>query len=169
MNRHENEQKLIKQLLGNEQAEEFNDNFSRVSELLDKNPAPKPAGKTIEAIKQNARTSYARKSSAWLRIGKYAAAAAIIIVVLLANTKNITPDKPGSGGKGNFTAKIDNQIWQSADLAVDDESILSIDKQLEQIESELYAIEIENDELADEWLELSVEFEQTENNFWKGS
>ena len=63
-----------------------------------------------------------------------------------------------------------HSIWESEDVTVDDQSLSVLAAEIEQIESELLAVQsYENgDDLADDIEELEMELIEINTDFWKG-
>ncbi len=143
------------------------EDFKEAEKIFDENPAPEPGRELLIDIKAKIAQELSREKpkSFRLTIRKIAAIAAAFFVLAVLNVKLF--EKPTGL---NTASIIPAAIWESEDLADDDVDLAVLTEEVEQIESELLALQLDenssNGEAAID--ELETELIEINNNFWKG-
>jgi hypothetical protein len=169
----ENLRDLFEKFLNSEQAEQAVEDIQKGERILRGHTAPKPDGELITSIKAEIAASLLRKKENAFRKIVYktvAVAAGFILLaaigVKLFEKERIQPERPVS------ISIMPKAIWESENLADDSEASATLIAEVEQIESDLLAMQLgENSgnghEAATE-LELETELIEVNSDFWKG-
>jgi len=176
----ENLKELFEKFLSAEQAKQALEDVRKGEQILREHPAPQPDGKLIADIKvKTARALLRRKASAFKRIAyKAAAVAAVFIILAVIGVKLF---EKGGGEPRPYQVRgeperiitasiIPKTIWESDDIADDDADLATLIAEIEQIESEALALQLdENDSNGNIAVtELEMELIEINSNFWKG-
>ena len=166
----ENLKELFEKFLDAEQAESCAEDVQKAEEILREHPAPEPDDMLIANIKAEiamrlpAGRTYVFKQIAYKVVG---IAAAVIILTAIGLRLF---DKGGVEPKGVVYASIiPTAIWESEDIAAADASLAIFTVEIEQIENELLALQLgEDDGNGDRSVtELEMELVAINNDFWK--
>lgn len=166
----ENLAELIERLFDSKQAIGVLEDVRRGEQLLRDNPAPEPDRKLIADIKAEIalllparRTKLARR-----RTYKRAAAAAAIFIVAWIGTSLFNDGSPGPGQMA-AASLIPTAIWESDDIAADDENLAVFAAEIDQIENEVMTLESGDDTYESDRTveELEIELIVARNDFWK--
>ncbi len=168
----ENLKELFEKFLDAEQAESCAEDVQKAEEILREHPAPEPDDMLIANIKAEiamrlpAGRTYVFKQIAYKVVG---IAAAVIILTAIGLRLF---DKGGVEPKGVVYASIiPTAIWESEDIAAADANLAVFTVEIEQIENELLALQLgEDDGNGDSSItELEMELIEINNSdFWKG-
>lgn len=167
----ENLGELFGKFFDAEQVESCLKDFQEAEQIFRDNPAPEPDDMLIANIKAEiAMRLPARKAElARRRFYRRAAAAAAIVVIvagICATLFDGSPPKPG----GPFAASlIPTAIWESNNIAVDDDNLAVFAAQIEQIENDMMTLESGEDtgEGSRTVEELEIELIVVRSDFWK--
>lgn len=168
----ENLKELFAKFFDAEQAESCLDDFRKAEQILSEHPAPEPDDTLIANIKAEMMVSLASRKAKRSRRRLYEAAgiaAAIVILAIVSVQMLKTSDIPSANGV--YTASIlPTAIWESDDIAADDEDLAVFTAEIEQIEYEVRTLESGEDasESESSVTELEVELEEINTDFWKG-
>ncbi len=167
----ENLAELIEKLYHGEQAGNVLQDIQEGERIFHDNPAPEPAHELITNIKAEIATRLPARQvqiTRWRSYKKAAAAAAIIIVAAIGTTLiNDSPQKPKRPGR--VAGIIPAAIWESNNIAVDDENLAAFNAQIEQIENEVMTLESpdEGGSSVESIEEMEIELIVVSNDFWK--
>ena len=168
----ENELKeLFGRFMGREEATRAAEDISKGEQILRNFPAPAPDEETISRVKAEiAHALVYRRIQAIkrlsLRVAAVAAVVAIAAVVSLTMFEKKEPEKE----KVAMTAMIPAISWESDTLAEDDAEIATLIGEIDQIESEMIAMELgENGGNGQtDSTDLEMELVEINSDFWKG-
>ena len=166
----ENLAELIERLFDFGQAAGVLEDVRRGEQLLRDNPAPEPDRKLIADIKAEIalllparRTKLARR-----RTYKRAAAAAAILIAAWIGASLLNNGSPGPGQMAAASI-MPTAIWESNDIAADDENLAVFAAEIDQIENEVMTLESGDDTYESDRTveELEIELIVARNDFWK--
>ena len=177
----ENLKELFERFLDSGEAEQIKEDICEGERILRKQPAPEPDGELIANIKAEiARTLLRRRANAFKRIAYKAAAVAAAVVILAAISVKLFESRPSATGRDEkdngeferpaYALMIPAAIWESDDIATDDADLAILTAEIEQIEGELLALQLDENsgnghiDLA----ELEMELIEINSDFWKG-
>ena len=177
----ENLKELFEKFGDSKRAEQAVEDVQKAERILRKQPAPEPDGELIANIKAEiARALLRRKANAFRRIAYKVAAAAAAFIILAAISAKLFESHPSATGRDEkdsgelerlaYASIIPAAIWESDDIATDDEDLAILAAEIEQIESELMAWQLgENGGNGHiDVVELEMELIEINNIFWKG-
>lgn len=172
----ENLKELFEKFFDAEQAQKHLDDVQEAERIIEQYPAPEPDDMLIANIKAEiamrlpAERTHIYDRAAY-RIASVAAAVIILAAVGLRmfEKESIKPIPIVTAGI-NITEIIPAAIWDSEDIAVDDMNLANFATQIDQIESDLLALQAGDDGLDGDnaIMELEVELMEVEGDFWKG-
>jgi len=162
-NKNENIDDLLSKFYPPDQTRQIKNDFASADTLFEKSPAPNPSPQTIAQIKQKIdRQLEAQNRIHWTAVlVKTASVAAIIVIVSAVMLLNFNQKEPTQ------LASLQNDVKTfEADLSL-------FSKELEQLNSELVAINLGEDNgtngiLTNQVDQVELEIIETENTFWKG-
>ncbi len=162
---------LFEKFLDAEQAESCAEDVQKAEEILREHPAPEPDDMLIANIKAEiamrlpAGRTYVFKQIAYKVVG--IAAAVIILTAIGLRLFEKGNDEPGPVV---YASIIPTAIWESDDIAAVDANLAIFTVEIEQIENELLALQLgEDDGNGDRSVtELEMELIQINSDFWKG-
>jgi len=166
----ENLAELIERLYDSENADGVVEDVRRGEQLLRDNPAPEPDRELIADIKAEItlllparRAKLARR-----RTYKRAAAAAAILIAAWTGASLFNTGSPGPGQMA-AASLIPTAIWESDDIAADDENLAAFAAEIDQIENEVMILESGDDAYASDRTveELEIELIVVRSDFWK--
>jgi hypothetical protein len=169
----ENLRDLFAKFLNSEQAEQAVEDIQKGERILRGHTAPEPDGELITNIKAEIAASLLRKKeNAFRRIAYKTAAIAAgfiilaIISVKLFETKIVQPERLAGG------SIMPKAVWESERLADDNAESATLIAEVEQIESDLLAMQLGenggNGHEAITELEMETELMEINSDFWKG-
>ena len=168
----ENLKELFDKFLDAKQAHKYVEDVQRAEEILREHPAPEPDDMLIANIKAEigmhlpVRRTYVFKHIAYKALS-IAAAFILITAIGLRLFDNVAREP----GPVQYASIIPAAIWESDDIAADDADLVIFTIEIEQIEDELLALQLgEDDGNGDSTItELEMELIEINNNdFWKG-
>jgi hypothetical protein len=169
----ENLKNLFAKFLNSEQAEQAAEDIRKGERILRGHTAPKPDGELITNIKAEIAASLLRKKEHAFRRTAYktmAVAAGFILIaaigIKLFERGRSEPERLASG------SIMPKAVWESERLADDDADSATLVDEVEQIESDLLAMQLGenggNGHEAITELELETELIEINSDFWKG-
>ena len=171
-NKKENLKELFEKFLDSNKAQQAAEDIDRSEQILEKYPAPVPSAELLEDIKaQVAIKAAARRKTIAFRRTAYraAAAAAVVIVMISVGIKLFEKETPGPKMVALDVA-IPATTWDSNNLAEDDDYSATLVAEIEQIEKDLLALQL--DESGSNGLPvvevLEMEHNEIDSDFWKG-
>jgi len=132
---------------------------------------PEPDKELIAGIKAEiAKAVLLRKRNVFRRIVYKAAVVAAAVIILAAIGIRLFEKGGGEPGRVVAVSRIPAAIWESERLADDDADLASLTAEIEQIESDLLALQLgENGGNGyGAAAELEMELIEINNDFWKG-
>ena len=170
-NNDENTDELLSKFFGAEQARQISEDIERGEQILREHPAPKPGERLIADIKANIPDALlSRKTITFKRtVYKALAVAAVLIFAAIITVNSF--EKDTLRYQPAVTASIiPREIWESDNLAADDEDLAILTAEIKQIETETLAAQFgENGGNGyDAVAELEVELIEIDSDFWKG-
>lgn len=167
----ENLRELFEKFFDAEQAESCIEDIQKAEQIFREHPAPEPDDMLIANIKAEiAIRLQARRAHHFRRIlYEVVGAAAAIIFIAAVSLQLFKKDAP-KPGEANYASIIPTAIWDSDDIATDDEDLAIFTAQIEQIEDEVLALQSGEDTgNGDSTLtELEMELIEINSDFWKG-
>ncbi len=165
----ENLEELIDQFFTQQQAKGVLKDIETSEAILRKNAAPAPTGELVAEIKfKLAEKLKKRKEHSFGRlIYRVAAVAAAIIIGVSLSIIFFTKD---AVDKEIAVAMIPAMTWESENLAETDAELVTLTAEIEEVESQLVALQL-NERKGNGYngiWELEMEFIEIEGNFWKG-
>ena len=171
-NKKENLKELFEKFLDSHRAQQAAKDINRAGEILEQYPAPGPSSQLLEGIKARVaiRAAARRKTIAFRRIAyRVAATAAVVIITISAGIRLFEKETPATKALALDLA-IPATTWDSNNLAEDDDHSATLVAEIEQIERDLLALQL--DENGSNGLSvvevLEMELNEINENFWKG-
>ena len=167
----ENLRELFEKFFDAEQAESCIEDIQKAEQIFCEHPAPEPDDMLIANIKAEIamRLPAARAHRFRRIIYEVAGIAAAILIVAAVSLQLFEKDVP-QNGEFVYASLIPTAIWESNDIAADDEDLAVFTAQIEQIEDEVLALqsgeETGNDDST--LVELEMELIEINSDFWKG-
>ena len=167
----ENLRELFEKFFDAEQAESCIEDIQKAEQIFCEHPAPEPDDMLIANIKAEIamRLPVARAHRVRRIIYEVVGAAAAILIVAAVSLQLFEKDVP-QNGEFVYASLIPTAIWESNDIAADDEDLAVFTAQIEQIEDEVLALqsgeETGNDDST--LVELEMELIEINSDFWKG-
>jgi len=169
----ENLEELFEKFLTRQESQQAAEDIHKAEQTLAEHSAPEPDERVITGIKAEIEKSLAqrahRRDLFRKAVYRTATVAAAFIIVAAISVKLF--EKAGSDAeKAIYVSKISEVIWESDDMAADDEELATLDAEIEQIQSELIALKL-GENGSDGYIDLTeIETELVEINgdLWKG-
>lgn len=159
---------LLAGLFAAEEAERVLGDLQEADQILFDHPAPKPSVQLLDQIKADmaVRLSARRVQLRHRRQRRVAAVAAVVVSAgIFVTLFNAGPEPVGL----TTASLIPTAIWESSNIALDDEDLAVFTAEIDQIENEVMALE-SNDDISDSHRaldELEMELAVVGNDFWK--
>jgi hypothetical protein len=172
----ENLKELFEKFLDAEQAESCVEDVQKAEEILREHPAPEPDDMLIANIKAEIAmrmpAGRTRRTGVFKQIAYKTVSVAAAVIFLTAIGLRLF-DKGGvePNGPVQYASIIPTAIWESDDIAAADANLAIFTVEIEQIENELLALQLgEDDGNGDRSItELEMELIEINNSdFWKG-
>jgi len=167
----ENLKELFEKFVGGEQAERAVEDVRKGEQILREHPASEPDGELIARIKAEIAASLQRKKENAFRRIVYKTLVVAAVFILLVTIGVELFEKGRSEPERVITSSIiPEAVWESERLADDDADLATLIAEIEQIESELLAVQLgENGGNGHEAVtELEMELIEINSDFWKG-
>ena len=167
----ENLKELFEKFVGGEQAERAVEDVRKGEQILQEHPVPGPDGELIANIKAEIAASLLRKKENTFRRMIYKTVAVAAGFILLAAISVKLFEKGRSEPERLATGPIiPKAVWESDRLADDNADLATLTAEIEQIESDLLAMQLgENGGNGYEAVtELETELTEINSDFWKG-
>ena len=167
----ENLRELFEKFFDAEQAESCVEDIQKAEQILRENPAPEPDERLIANIKAEiaVRLQAVRVHRFRRIIYEVAGAAAAILIVAAVSLQLFEKAPPGRREVG-YASLLPTAIWESDDIAADDEDLAVFTAQIEQIEDEVQTLQSDEDTGNGDStiVELEMELIEINGDFWKG-
>ena len=169
----ENLRELFERFFDAEQAESCVEDIKKAERILRENPAPEPDEMLIANIKAEiAKRLHASRAHRFRRIiYEFVSAAAVILFVAMIGLQLFQKHTTEPGANGvNIASILPTKIWESDNIAVDDEDLAVFTTQVDQIEDEVTTLQSGEDTgNGDSTLnELEMKLIEINSDFWKG-
>ncbi|MHC4069386.1 MAG: hypothetical protein ACYS18_05890 [Planctomycetota bacterium] len=171
-NKKENLKELFEKFLDLHKAQQAVEDINRAEQILEKYPAPVPSAQLLQDIKAQVAVKAAarRKTIAFRRIVyRVATTAAVAIVMISVGIKLFEKETPVPKALA-LNLAIPATTWDSNNLAEDDDYSATLVAEIEQIERDLLALQL--DENGGNGLSvvevLEMELNEIDSDFWKG-
>ena len=168
----ENLRELFEKFFDAEQAESCVGDIQKAEQILREHPAPEPDDMLIANIKATIalRLQASRARRIKRIIYEVVSAAAVILFVAAVGLQLFLQKDAPQNGDFIQASIIPTEIWESDDIAVDDEELAVFTVQIEQIEDEVIALQSGEDTgNGDSTLtEMEMELIEINSDFWKG-
>jgi hypothetical protein len=167
----ENLKELFEKFVGDEQAERAVEDVRKGEQILHEHPAPEPDGELIANIQAEIAASLLRKKkNTFRRIVYTTAAVAAGFILLVAIGVELFEKGGGEPERVAAGSVIPKAVWESERLADDSADSAALIAEIEQIESDLFAMQLgENGGNGYESVtELEMELIEINSDFWKG-
>jgi len=165
----ENLKELFAGFVDAEKAEQATEEIRNAEQMFRRQPAPQPDSRLIADIKAKmAGVAERTKANAFRQTIYRVTAAAVVIIAagvwLSLIENNGKPQEPG------LVSAISAEVWESDNIAEDDVDLASLTMEIEELESELLAIQLggENSNGYDNLAEIEMELIEINSDFWKG-
>ncbi|UCE50165.1 MAG: hypothetical protein JSW47_08380 [Phycisphaerales bacterium] len=167
----ENLAELIERFFHDEQAGSVLEDIREGEQILRDNPAPEPDHKLIADIKAEIALLLPTRRARLARRQMYrrvAVAAAFVIIAAISATL-LNDGSPETRGPQQFAGLIPTRIWDSDNIAADDENLAVFAAEIDQIENEVMSLEAGDDTYRSYGAveELEIELMVVSNDFWK--
>lgn len=170
----ENLAELFGRFFDPEQVESCLEDVRETERILAENPAPEPDDMLLANIKAEIAMRLPARRAELARHRTYrraAVAAAIVIVSVISVTLfEDTAPEPRGLVQASVIPVIPAAVWESDNIAADDENLASFATEIEQIENEVTALESDRgtSETDSTITDLEMELENISTDFWKG-
>ncbi len=171
-NKKENLKELFEKFLDSHKAQQATEDIKSAGEILEKYPAPGPSAQLLEGIKAQVAIKVAarRKTIAFRRIAYRVAATAAVVIITISVGINLFEKETPAPKALALGLAIPATTWDSNNLAEDDDYSATLVAEIEQIERDLLALQL--DENGSNGLSvvevLEMELNEINENFWKG-
>ena len=167
-NREELEE-LVERFFEAGQAERCLEDFQKAEQILREHPAPQPDEMLLSNVKAEIAMRLPARKSAILRRKVWEStgvAAAIAIVAFLGLQLSHQP----SEHRHLYASMLPTAIWESSNIAADDADLAVFTAEVEQVRSEVVALESGEDapDPDSAVTELEMELVEISSDFWKG-
>ena len=165
----ENLKELIDQFFTPQQADGVFRDIETGEAILCENAAPAPSDELVAEIKfkLTEKLKKRKEHSFGGLIYRVAAVAAIIVIGVSLSARFFAKD---AVDEGSAVAMISTTMWDNDNLAETDAELATFTAEIEEVESDLVALQL-NETTGNGYngaLELEMEFIEIESNFWKG-
>ncbi len=165
-----NLKELFERFLSAEEAKSGVEDIQKGEQILREHPAPEPDNMLIANIKAEiAMRLPAKSTNVYTKIAYRAAYAAAAIMIITAVSLSLFDPPPIEPGHVQYASIMPTAIWESDDITTDDTDLAIFTIEIEQIESELMALQAGEDMSNDDitLTELEMELVAINSNFWK--
>ena len=167
----ENLKELFERFLDSKEAEQAVEDIREGERILREHPASGPDKELVAGIKAEiAKAVLLRKRNVFRRIAYKAAVVAAAVIILVAISLKLAEKGGGEPERVITASMIPASIWESDDISADDADLATLTAEIEQIESDLLALQLgENGGNGyGAAAELEMELIEINNDFWKG-
>ena len=166
----ENLKELFKKFLNSKQAKQIEQDIRKGEQILREHPVSEPDSKLIADIKAEVGKAVLRRKTKVFRRMVYKAAVVAASVIFLAAIGIKLFEKGGESERVETFSIIPAAIWESEHLADDDVDLAILTAEIEQIESDLLAVQMgeKGGNGHEAVTELEMELIEINSDFWKG-
>jgi hypothetical protein len=165
----ENLKELFERFPASEQAGSRAEDIREGEQLLREQPALQPREELMAEIKSRVRKALQRKKANSFERAAFKVAAAAAVVAIMVHIGARLSEKGGMD-RIHTASLIPAAVWESENIVSDDADLATLTAEIEQLEGELLALQLDenggngNRELA----ELEMELVDIGSDFWKG-
>ena len=167
----ENLRELFEKFFDAEQAKSCVEDIQKADQIFREHPAPGPDDMLIANIKAEiAMRLQAARAHRFRRIIYEVAGAVAAIIIVAAVSLQLFQKDAHKNGDVFIASLIPTAIWESDEIAADDDDLAAFTAQIEQIEDEMQALQSGEDTgNGDSTIaELEMELIAINSDFWKG-
>ncbi len=168
----ENLKELFEKFLDTQQAQKYVEDVQKAEEILREHPAPEPDDMLIANIKAEiAMRLPVRNTYVFKHIAYKALSIAAVVIFITSIGLRLFDNGALESGPVQYASIIPTAIWESDDIAADDADLVIFTTEIEQIEDELLALQLGEDDSNEDSTITELEMELIEINnsdFWKG-
>jgi len=168
----ENLEELFEKFLDAKQAQKYVEDVQKAEEILREHPAPEPDDMLIANIKAEiAMRLPVRRTYVFKHIAYKALSIAAVVIFITSIGLRLFDNGAREPGPVKYASIIPTAIWESDDIAADDADLVIFTIEIEQIEDELLALQLDEDDGNGNSTITELEMELIEINnsdFWKG-
>jgi len=167
----ENLKELFERFLKPEQAAKASEDIEKAEQILSGSAAPEPDEALLVEIKAKVSIAAERRKRRQARYFVYkTAAVAAAVIILAAVSLRFQQEQGGMSEEVFYASLIPKAIWESEDLASDDSELAALNREIEQAEKEVLALQLSetNGNGLSPETELEIELLEIESTFWKG-
>jgi hypothetical protein len=166
----ENLKQLFEKFVSSEEAEEAAEDIRKAEQILDEYSAPEPDSRLLARIKAEVTAGLQQNKAVIHRkmVYKIAVAAAAAVIILAAVSIKLSEKSAVGPQKITYASVIPRTIWESEQLADDDEDLANLTAEFEDIESEVLAVHQDKTNGNGDMAELEIELTEIDSDFWKG-
>ena len=164
----ENLKELLEKFLGSEQARQAADDIQKAEQLLSEHPAPEPDDMLVAGIKREIADALPYKKANTFRQVVYKTASVAAVFILLAVICVMLFNNGSDTIAGDLMMSA--AIWESEDISADDANLATLIAEIEQIEGEMLALQLDENGSngSGAVMELELELIEIDSDFWKG-
>jgi hypothetical protein len=165
----ENLNELLTQFFDTEEVRDMMDDVQEANRLFYDHPAPDPDAVLVASIKRDMAAELSSRSTRLARHRQFRRAASVAAIVLiaglLASLFNAGPE-PVALARASI---MPTAIWESSNIAVDDEDLAVFTAEIDRIENAVMTLEADDDigDSSSALDELEFELIVVRNDFWK--
>jgi len=165
----ENLREFLERFLGSREADEAAEDIQKAEQMLAEYPAPQPDDMLLASIKRKMADAlpYKRENNFSRVFYKTVSVAAVFILLSVISVMLFT-----NGRTDRITRDLvmSSAIWESDDISADDANLATFIAETEEIEGEMFALELDENGGSGNGslIELEMELEEINSDFWKG-
>ena len=166
----ENLKDLFEKFMDAEHARQAAQDIQNADQLFIQHPAPAPDEKLIANIKAEITEKLRQKPNAFKQITYKAIAVAAAVIIVTSVSIKLFENQTPKSQTVTATTILSQNIWDSEDITTDDENLATLIAEIEQIENEILAFQLDENgnSLAEDIEELEMELIAMNTDFWKG-
>ncbi|MHC4396128.1 MAG: hypothetical protein ACYS1A_10790 [Planctomycetota bacterium] len=164
----ENLKELFERFLGGEQADEAAEEVQKAEQILAQYPAPEPDEMLIAEIKREIADALPYKKTTAFKQVVYKTMSVAAVFILLTVVSVMLFNQRTDKIAGDLMMSV--AIWESEDISVDDANLSTLLAEVEQIEGEMLALELDGNGSngGSAVMEMELELIEIDSDFWKG-
>ena len=164
--------RIFEKFVNTEEADAAVEDIRQGEQILRDSPAPEPDSRLITGIKAEISQTVVRGKENTFRwvVYKTAAVAAVFIILAVISVKLFEKNRSQSGPVV-YASIIPVAIWESSDISADDTDLATLTAEIEQIQDETLAMQLDENggNGSGDITELEMELiEIDHSDFWKG-
>ncbi len=167
----ENLSELLARFMNEQDARQAADDIEKGDKLLSRYPAHEPGEEALARIKGRVAQALNQRHAIGIRRRVWAVAAAAAVVLLAsALTLKLFERQPTPTERARYASVIPASVWDGNDIKTDDVDIAVMVAEIETIENELFALNLDDDGGNGNGAvgDLEIELMEVGGDFWKG-